>query len=82
MDTNDLSLTHAANEYLDKREQMGARKAAAHVMQKYGVTSSQLSEYLRDHGMLLKQQAESVTTAASEVHYLGAPARAAVARFE
>lgn len=80
MDTNALSLTHAANEYLDKREQMGARKAAAHVMRKYGVTSLALSEHLRDRGKLLNQQQHDAYLAASEVHYLGAPAREAASR--
>lgn len=74
----------AAKEYLDKRSQLGARAAAAHVMQKFGVTSLELSEHLRSHGQLLRQQAETVTVAASEVHHLGAPSRAAAerARFE
>lgn len=74
------NLEHAAAEYLEKRDQLGARLAAATVMQKFGVTSLQLSEHLRDYGQLLSQQSVTATTAASEVHYLGAPAREAAAR--
>jgi hypothetical protein len=74
------NLTRAAAEYLEKRDQLGARKAAAHVMQTYGVTSLALSERLRANGQLLSQQATAATTAASEVHYLGVPAREAVER--
>jgi hypothetical protein len=67
---------------LAKREQSGARHAAAAVMQTYGVTSLALSEYLRDHGQLLAQRSQTAITAASEVHYLGAPKSSIAAALE
>lgn len=68
----DPNLGNAADEYMTLRDQLDARKAAAHVMQKFGVTSLALSECLRDRGKLLSWAAARHTTAASEVHYLGA----------
>jgi hypothetical protein len=50
------NLHEACIEYVGKREQMGARKAAAHVMQQFGVTSSELSAALADEGLLLVQR--------------------------
>ena len=41
-------ITEARDEYARLRAQMGFRKAAAHVMQKYGITSTELSAALRD----------------------------------
>lgn len=67
----DQNLEHAAQEYLEKRDQLGARAAAAAVIQTFGVTALALSEYLRDHGQLLKQRSEQAIVAASEVHYSG-----------
>lgn len=57
----------AATEYLAKRTQMGSRKAAAHVIQTYGITSSQLSSWLYEHGQLLSQQSVALRQAAAEV---------------
>lgn len=46
-------LTEACDEYARLRDQMGFRKAAAHAMQKYGVTPTELSEaVLRDRNLL------------------------------
>ena len=39
--------------YCKRRGQMGSRKAAAHVMQEYGVTSSELAEALADERLRL-----------------------------
>lgn len=52
------NLREACIAYARKRGQMGARKAAAHVMQEYGVTSSELSAALADRRLLLSQGAD------------------------
>lgn len=51
-----MDLELAIQDYLAKREQMGARKAAAHVIQTHGVTTSELSQALAERGLLLKQR--------------------------
>ena len=53
---SDLHMQRAAEDYVIRREQMGARKAAAHVIQEFGVTSHELSAYLAEHRLLLQQQ--------------------------
>ena len=65
------NLALAAQDYLAKRPQLGARRAAASTIQTFGVTAADLAEFLRDHGRLLAQQSAAATTAASEVRYLG-----------
>ena len=50
------NINHAVDEYLIKREQLGARKAAAHVIQTFGVTALDLSNVLNERGLLLVQQ--------------------------
>jgi hypothetical protein len=45
-------VAEARDEYVRLREQMGFRKAAAHVMQKYGVSSTELSASLHDAGLV------------------------------
>lgn len=54
----------AAEDYLTRREQMGSRKAAAHTLQEFGVTSHELTAYLAEHGLLLSQRPRSVVTEA------------------
>jgi hypothetical protein len=49
------TIKNAAESYLSRREQMGPRKAAAHVIQEFGVTSHELSAYLAANGLLLRQ---------------------------
>jgi hypothetical protein len=66
MDTLQL----AADEYLVKRTQMGSRKAAAHIIQTYGITASQLSGYLSERGMLLVQSERRATPRPFEVETL------------
>lgn len=46
----------ACIEYVRKRGQMGSRKAAAHVMLAFGVSSMELSAALADRGLLLSQR--------------------------
>ncbi len=52
-------LREACIEYVRLRAQMGNRKAAAHVMQAFGVTSTELSAALTDDGLLLAQSADA-----------------------
>lgn len=57
-----MSVDHVAeacDEYVRLRTQMGFRKAAAHVMQKYGVTSSELSEALLDRDLLAARRVDA-----------------------
>jgi hypothetical protein len=55
MAVTSVNLREACDEYVRKRGQMGTRKAAAHVMHTYGITSSELSAALSDRGLLLAQ---------------------------
>ena len=52
-------LREACIEYVRKRGQMGTRKAAAHVMQQFGVTSTELSRALADRELLLAQNRDA-----------------------
>lgn len=49
------NLKRAADDYIVKRDQLGSRKAAAHIIQTYGVTATELSAFLSEQGMLLVQ---------------------------
>lgn len=53
------NLREACIEYVRQRGQMGTRKAAAHVMQRFGVTSTELSHALADEGLLLAQKLDA-----------------------
>lgn len=57
MATND-HIREACIDYLRLRGQVGFRKAAAHVILKYGVTSSELSAALADQHLLVSQGAD------------------------
>lgn len=58
---DDETLDRAAAAYAAKREQVGPRKAAAHVIQEFGVTASQLSAAVAKRGLLLKQRPEAAS---------------------
>lgn len=49
------NIENAVNDYVERRTQMSSRKAAAHVMQTWGVSSLELAEALRNRGLLLVQ---------------------------
>jgi hypothetical protein len=46
----------AVEDYVRRREQMGPRKAAVHVIQEYGITAGELAEALRTEHQLLKDE--------------------------
>lgn len=52
-------IREAVIDYCRRRGQMGPRKAAAHVMQTFGITSSQLSAALADEKLLLAQRSHA-----------------------
>ena len=64
------ALKLAADAYIAKREQLGPRKAAAHIIQTYGVSASDLSQYLNTHGLLLVQNERRATPRPLEVEPL------------
>lgn len=49
------TLKMAVEHYLRLREQLGARPAAQHVCQRYGVDPLTLTQAVRDAGALLRQ---------------------------
>lgn len=49
-------MDEAIEAYVAKRRQMGAAKAAAHVIQAFGITATQLKDELTERELLLNQR--------------------------